>query len=257
MVVNIPSYTESPDGLSAKQLEVLQHIRLFRITTQPVARRVCFEPDATPSAVDSFFTRLRKRGLVRAAKLAGTEKYYYLTRQAYQGVFNEPMTNERVGSYALVEWFGRLLFCAQNPEARKKLHWSDFERLFPQLQDAGQQRRHVFFVDKETDIARLGLIYVDSANRFDRVVKRIRTELVGKLLSRAAWREYVIDGDRLTVAVVCTDELRAAQLRDELDAHTHWPRIRFCFEGFRELLPAVLRRHAESNRGRRPNEEGT
>jgi hypothetical protein len=257
MVENTHDNPESPDGLSAKQLEVLQHIRLFRITTQPVTRKMCFGDDATTTAIDSFLTRLRKRELVQASQLAGTEKYYYLTRQAYQAVFNEVMANNRVGSYAVVEWFGRLLFCARNPDARKKLHWSDFDRLFPQLHDTTQPRRHVFYVDKETDVARLGMIYVDPGNRFDRVVKRIRTELVGKLLARAAWREHVIDGGRLTVAVVCTDELRATQLRNELDAESHWPRIRFCFEGFRELLPVVLRRHAESNRGKRAKEEGT
>lgn len=240
----------SPDGLSDQQREVLQHIRLFRITTQNLARQACFAPDATAPGVDSFFARLRKRGFVRAAQLVGTEKYYYLTPTTYQSIFAETPVAERVGSYAVVEWYGRLLFCMRRPEARKKLHWTEFDRVFPQLRDDRQPHRHVFYVDKETGQSRLGLIYIDPGNRFDRVANRIRNKLVGNLLARAAWREHVIDGDRFTVAVVCTSPIRAAQLQQALNPAGHWPRIRFCFESAPELLPLVHRRHAESNRSR-------
>ncbi len=250
MVDETPDKATASDGLSDHQRCVLQHIRLFRITTQESARRACFAPASTPSGVDSFFARLRKRGFVRAAQLAGTEKYYYLTKKTYQSVFSEPAAEERVGSYAVVEWYGRLVFCMRQPEVRKKLHWSEFDRLFPQLHDPRQPRRHIFYIDKETGIGRLGLIYVDPGNRFDRVCNRIRNQLVGKLLAQGAWREHVIDGDRLTIAIVCTAAMRAAQLQQELDPASHWPRIRFCFEALPELLPLVHRRHAESNRNR-------
>lgn len=254
-MVDVPqTITEQADGLSDHQRCVLRHIRLFRITTQQAAAKACFPADATPSAVDSFFTRLLKRGWVRAARLAGAEKYYYLTQSAHQVVFNEPPSDERVGSYALVEWYGRLLFCMKQPDLRRKLHWSEFEQLFPQLRDPRQPRRHMFYIDKETGLSRLGYIHIDPGNRFDRVCKRIRGQLVGKLLASSAWREHVIDGDRLTISIVCASAMRAAQLQQELDAASHWPRIRFCFDAFAELLPIIHRRHAESNRRRR--EEG-
>jgi hypothetical protein len=249
-MVNNPNNPTTADGLSDQQRAVLQHIRLFRITTQDLARRGCFARDATPSGVDSFFVRLRKRGLVRAAQLMGTEKYYYLTQGTYQSAFGEAAAEERVGSFAVVEWYGRLLFCMRRPDVRKKLHWSEFDRLFPQLHDDRQPRRHVFYIDKESGQSRLGLIYVDPGNRFDRVANRLRNQLIGKLLAQAAWREHVIDGDRLTIAIVCTSAMRAAQLQQELDPASQWPRIRFCFESFQELLPLVHRRHAESNRNR-------
>lgn len=256
MVSNTDNSTP-PDGLSDQQRAVLQHIRLFRITTQDLARRACFAPEVAPPGVDSFFARMRKRGFVRAAQLVGTEKYYYLTPKTYQSVFGEAPAEERVGSYAVVEWYGRLLFCCRRPNVRQKLHWSDFDRLFPQLRDERQPRRHVFYVDKETGQSRLGLIYIDPGNRFDRVAHRIRNKLIGNLLAREAWRTHVIDGDRLTVAIVCTSPIRAAQLQDELDPASHWPRIRFCFESSPELLPLVHRRHAESNRNRDKPQEPT
>lgn len=254
-MVNNPDIPETPDGLSDQQRAVLEHIRLFRITTQSLARQACFSPDVSPAGVDSFFARLRKRGLVRAAQLVGTEKYYHLAPKTYQSVFAEAPAEERVGSYAVVEWYGRLLFCMRRPEARRKLHWTEFDRLFPQLRDARQPRRHVFYADKETGQNRLGLIYIDPGNRFDRVANRIRNKLVGGLLAHAAWREQVIDGDRLTIAIVCISPVRAAQLQQELDPGAHWPRIRFCFEPTPELLPLVHRRHAESNRNRRKPSE--
>lgn len=254
MVDEFPEST-APDGLSDHQRCVLRHIRLFRITTQEVARLACFPPEATPSGVDSFFARMRKRGFVRAAGLIGTEKYYYLTSKTYQTVFSDATAEERVGSYALVEWYGRLMFCMRQPGRRKKLHWSEFDQLFPQLRDPRQPRRHVFYIDKETSLSRLGLIYVDPGNRFDRVCNRLRNQLVGKLLAQNAWREHVIDGERLTIAVVCASAMRAAQLQQELDAGNLWPRIRFCFEACSELLPLVHRRHVESNRGRKSSPE--
>lgn len=247
--------TEHADGLSDHQRCVLRHIRLFRITTQQAAGKACFPAGTTPSAVDSFFTRLLKRGWVRAARLAGTEKYYYLTQRAYQVVFNESPSDERVGSYALVEWYGRLLFCMKQPDTRRKLHWSEFDQVFPQLRDSRQPRRHMFYIDKETGVGRLGYIHIDPGNRFDRVCRRLRGQLVGKLLASRVWRESVIDGDRLTIAIVCASAMRAAQLQQELDAPAHWPRIRFCFESFQELLPIIHRRHAESNRHRRNPQE--
>lgn len=257
MVDEQPDNLTAPDGLSDHQRCVLQHIRLFRITTQEAARRACFPREATLSGVDSFFARLRKRGFVRAAGLVATEKYYYLTHKTYQTVFSDPTAEERVGSYALVEWYGRLLFCMRQPELRRKLHWSEFDRLFPQLRDPRQPRRHVFYIDKETGVSRLGLIYVDPGNRFDRVCNRLRNQLVGKLLADIAWREHVIDGERLTIAIVCTSAMRAAQLQQELDPASQWPRIRFCFEACGELLSLVHRRHAESNRQRSKSTEST
>lgn len=255
MVTTTLAMPDGPDGISDQQRVVLEHIRLFRLTTQDLARRACFPSEATPPGVDSFFARLRKRGLVRAAQLIGTEKYYYLTPLAYQSVFSEAPVDERVGSYAAVEWYGRLLFCMRRPDVRRKLHWSEFERAFPLLRDPRQPHCHAFYVDKETGTNRLGMLYVDPGNRFDRVAGRLRNKVIGGLLAKAIWREQVIDGDRFTLAIACTSSVRAAQLQQELDPATHWPRIRFCIEALPELLPLVLRRHAESNRHRENPEE--
>lgn len=255
MVANSTNPATGEDGLSEQQRAVLEHIRLFRITTQDLARRACFPADATPAGVDSFFARLRKRGLVRAAQLIGTEKYYHLTPAVYQTVFNENAVEERVGSYAVVEWYGRLLFCMRHPDMRRKLHWTEFDRAFPMLRDPRQPRRHAFYVDKETGVHRLGMIYVDPGNRFDRVANRLRNKLIGGLLAQKIWREQLIDGDRFTLTVVCTSPVRASQLLQELDPANQCPRIRFCVEALPELLPLVHRRHSESNRNRGKTQE--
>lgn len=198
---NNPS--SKPRDLSQRQRQVLEHLRLFRISTTAVIRRHFFAADATAEAIESFMARLRRRHYIRSATLIGQEDYYWITPTGLREVFSEDVSRSSVGSYAIVECFGRLTFCNDAPETRKKLSWRDFEERYPSLRHP-RERQHQFYIDKQEGPPRLGLIHVDTGVRIERMVRKIQHHVLGKLLADPVWRTQVIDAERLTVAIVTT-----------------------------------------------------
>ena len=62
--------------MSTDQLEVLDHLGTFRITTSEAVGQLL---DAKPEAVKSFLQRLHAAGYIDSADLYGRTKYHFLT----------------------------------------------------------------------------------------------------------------------------------------------------------------------------------
>lgn len=221
--------------LSDVQRRVLEHLRLFRITTTETVNRL-FLKDATAEGVKSFLGRLMAHDFVASADLIGRRRYYYLTANGVRTLFDEdPRSAGPFTPRPLVDAYGVLAFCTAS-SGRRKLHPLEFARQFPTLVAPGLPQRN-YYVDAEDGERRIGFIAVDQGAQVSRIAAKVRSRIIGSRVKIAAWRTDVIDKRRFVVAVVTTTEEKAAKLREALSD----PLVSFRVEVVPEIL-AILDR---------------
>ena len=227
--------------LTAGQRRVLEHVRLFRITTQDVLERLYFR--GREKNVKSFLQRLRKRGFLDFAPLTSRRNYYHLTQRGLQLLGAPDLRAGPLKGDSLVERYGILEFCSRRPAARQKLSKEDFATRFPQLAPRNMPGT-CYYVDAEEEPRRYGWVYVHRSAPAWRVQTRVVQNILGRRYAHEEWKR-VIDAGQFAVAVVSSTAQKSAELREIFSGD--WPQVTFRFEVIEELLP-ILDRQVEDAR---------
>lgn len=217
--------------LSPEQLEVLGHLRTFRVSTAEVVRELFFE-EGTPEGVKSFLQRLRARGLIASADLFGTTDYHFLTNDGLRLFGDPPKRTVGLNSSALAEAYGILRFCTRT-RGRTKLRKDQFQAKFPELV-VKTMRATNYYLDDEEEPRRIGAIYVDRGIDTSKVGRRVGQTIIRKRLVDSTWRTNVLHSRRFAVGVVTPTEHKVATLRARFARE--WEGIAFRFEVVPELL---------------------
>lgn len=226
--------------LSPEQLEVLGHLRTFRISTAEVVRELFFE-EGTAEGVKSFLQRLRARRLIASADLFGTTDYHVLTNDGLRLFGDPPKRTAGLNSSALAEAYGILRFCTSSGH-RRKLRKDQFQAQFPELATRGVRGTN-YYLDDEEKPRRIGFIYVDRGIETSKVGRRVGAVAIKKRLEDSTWRTQVLHSRRFAVAIVTPSEHKVATLRARLERE--WEYVTFRFHVLPELLLIRdRRRHA-------------
>lgn len=181
-------------------MDILAHIRAFRMTTMPVLQRLFFA-DQDVEAVRSWKRRLRRAGLIDTAPFIGSDRYIHLTVAGWKKLGDEPPKGRTtLTAFPLARQYGMLAFCCLLVTVQRKLTGQEFIEKFPALADNALPK-HYYYVDKDTQPQRLGFIYVDHGRRAQRIHQRYR-DIVRQRFNHPRWREDVLNRDRFIVAIV-------------------------------------------------------
>lgn len=228
-------------AMSTDQLEVLKHLRTFRVTTAEVLRELFF-PDGTAEGLKSFLQRLRARGVIASADLYGTVDYHYLSNDGLRLFGDPPRRSKALDPNALAESYGMLRFCVARQKERTKLRKDQFAASFPELVARGARATN-YYLDDEEEPRRIGFIYVDRGIETSKVARRVGAVAIKKRLEHDAWRTSVIHSRRFSVGIVTPSEQKVSTLRARLERD--WESVAFRFEVVPELLLIRdRRRHA-------------
>ena len=225
--------------MSTDQLEVLDHLGTFRITTSEAVGRLL---DAKPEAVKSFLQRLHAAGYIDSADLYGRTKYHFLTAVGLRLVGLPDRKRGSLNPNPLAEAFGILRFCLADPKARLKLRTDEFRERFPTLAPHGMRASNYYY-DSADEPGRIGFIYVDRGIETSKVARRVGAMAISKRLRHPNWRTSVLDAHRFAVGIVTPAPQKVETLRARLERD--WPFVAFRFHVVPELLLIRdRRRHA-------------
>jgi len=236
-VVNPP--TDPRFGLTALDMQILEHVRRFGMTTQEVAHHL-FYADATLEAAKSRLRRLREKGWLATADLSARtpdlrakRSYYHLTPQALERLFARPAKYGKAqGPQALFEAYGILLFCCMRSIPRYRFMRSEFEQAYPDLSRPGLPAR-LYYRDIEDEQERIGYIYVHRSAHCRRVVRKCR-EVVAKRFRIPAWARR-INQEGIVIAIVTSAPQSARQIAEAI-YREKWHQVRFRIEAWQDLL---------------------
>ena len=225
--------------MSTDQLEVLDHLGTFRITTSEAVGQLL---DAKPEAVKSFLQRLHAAGYIDSADLYGRTKYHFLTVVGLRLVGLPDRKRGSLNPNPLAEAFGILRFCLADPKARLKLRTDEFRERFPTLAPRGMRASNYYY-DSADEPGRIGFIYVDRGISVSKVAGKVRGMIIGPRFEHEPWRSSVLDRQLFAVGIATPTAEKASQLQRDLTET--WPAVTFRFEVVPELLLIRdRRRHA-------------
>ena len=226
--------------LSSEQLEVLRHLRTFRVSTADIVRETFFQA-GTSEGVKSFLQRLRARELIASADLFGATDYHFLTNEGLRLFGDPPKRTAGLNSNALAEAYGILRFCSSS-DHRRKLRKDQFTTQFPELATRGVRATNYYLDDEQTP-RRIGFVYVDRGIETSKVARRVGAMAISKRLRHPNWRTSVLDAHRFAVGIVTPAPQKVETLRARLERD--WPFVAFRFHVVPELLLIRdRRRHA-------------
>lgn len=221
--------------LTERDVEILGHIRRFRMTTSDVLHRLFFKGNEI-DAVKSWVRRLRDADYLQTADLITPRKYLYLRPKAVRKLYGESgKMAKALGVFALARQFGILSFCCLGETAHRKLTVFEFKDMFPSLAD-NSLPKDFYYVDKSGATQRLGFIYVDHGCANERIYQRYR-HIVAQRYRIAAWRQEVIEPDRFTVAIVTAKPEKKKRI-EEVFAERK-PMVPYCVEAVPDLIHLV------------------
>lgn len=186
--------------LTERDLEILEHMRTFRMTTMPVLHRLFFA-DQDIDAVRSWKRRMRGAGLIDTAPFVRYEKYLHLTLAGWKKLGEQPPKGRTtLTEFPLARQYGMLAFCCLLDTVQRKLTAREFVEKFPSLADNSMPKDY-YYVDKDSQPQRLGFIYVDHGRKAERVYQRYR-DIIRQRFKHPPWRQDVIERGRFIVAIV-------------------------------------------------------
>jgi hypothetical protein len=222
--------------LTPRDVEILNHIRAFRMTTMEVLHRLFFEGQDI-EAVKSWQRRLRHAGFIETAHFIKPRKYIFLTGDAVQKLYGEP---EKAGGalspFVLARQYGALAFCCLTGSVHRKLTFREFREKFPALAENKRLPTDFYYIDKDTQPNRLGFIYVDHGRRAERIYQRYR-QIVAQRYKLQTWREQVINRDRFIVAVVVAKQEKRARVEEAFRARR--PTVAYRVEVVPDLIHLI------------------
>ncbi len=197
--------------MEKRDLAILRHVGLYRITLRPVLERVIFEGRSCGAVLQ----RLRSEGLLQVGKFPRNVSYYQLTPKAAALLALPVSRATPFGAQALHTHLGILWFCCMGQARRYRLEPDKLARLFPKQTLPGD---HCIDEEKQ-DKPRIYRIYVPDAHAAMRnVIREIRTNFRESTAIREL--DKWVEGHRYAFAILVETPERRAALKAALKA-TH------------------------------------
>jgi len=194
--------------MEERDLKILQHVGLYRISLRPVLQRLFFG-DANPGAV---LQRLREEGWLRTGKLPRNVSYYQLTGKA-AGYLDLPLSRATpFGAQALLGHLATLWFCCMQQTPRYRVDEDKLDRLFPQGAPSGDH-----CVEGGAPKSRVYRVCVPNAEaRIRNIVRQART-IYRRAIAVPGLGRWVAD-HRYAFAILVEMQERKSALKDALQA---------------------------------------
>lgn len=195
--------------MKERDLAILRHTGLYRITLRPVLERLFFGGKSCGAVLQ----RLRSDdGLLQLGKLPRRVSYYQLTPKAAAQLGLPVSRTTPFGTQALHRHLSILWFCCMGQPRRFRLEPDKLERLFPSHPPAGDH-----CVEEGDKKSRIYHLYTPDAHAAMRnVIREIRANLNEACANRAL--DKWLEGQRYSFAVLVETPERRAALRSALKA---------------------------------------
>lgn len=192
-----------------RDLTILRHVGLYRITLRPVLERVIFEGRSCGAVLQ----RLRSEGLLQVGKFPRNVSYYQLTPKA-TAILALPVSRATpFGAQALHTHLAVLWFCCMGQARRFRLEPEKLGRLFPKQTPSGD---HCLDEEKK-DKPRIYRLYAPDAHAATRnVVREIRASFHESTDNREL--DKWVEAHRYAFAILVETPERRAALKAALKA---------------------------------------
>lgn len=215
--------------------EIFEHLARYRLTTREVLHRLFFE-DSQINAVSKVVSRLVKSELLAPHPLDASRKYFTIGPAAASRLGLPRKWCKPLGSQALPNELGTLLFCCGGAATRRRLKVGEIAKKQPGLLGKGVDSSHYYLEENpETEQTLLGYIRVDQGGPPDHIARKCAQD-IEKRTKTPALRE-LIESDRFVIAVVTCSEAKLEAIRENF-ARRQW-NVRFRLE-FREELASLI-----------------
>lgn len=214
--------------LQERDLDVLQHVRRYKMTVLRALERQPFFAGCGPYAVENVVRRLREGGWLKSEWLydgyvqtggrtpqPNRYRYYHLTAKAANLLGEHPSSARPLKDEPKCRAYAVLAFCCFGEPQREKLTPHEYREMFPELDRKGE--RINYYIDAQGPQKRLGYIRVDYGGygRWDRLIASCQDD-IRKRCDNRAFRQLVLEGG-FVICVITALEQKAARLRAALE----------------------------------------
>ncbi len=223
-----------------RDYDILQHLRLYHLTTREVLHRLFFQ-DAELNAVTKVTSRLVDHGFLNRYELPGGRSYFVFGNEGVKLFGASPKHTRAFGAQALPREYGILHFCCMSQPPREKLPTGEVLAKMPDVQGKRLDPSH-YYLDRDGENTRLGHMRVVLSGPPDYIVRKCREDV--EAYQGCASLSDLIAKDKLLLALLVATPERAAVTKEALLKH-RWP-LRFRVEVVAELthvlapLPSIL-----------------
>ncbi|MFN3194030.1 MAG: hypothetical protein ACE361_26210 [Aureliella sp.] len=227
-----------------RDLEILDHLMRYRLTTREILQRLFFE-DSDISAVSKVTTRLIDRGALNKGDLDG-ERVYYTIGSYGAEIFGLNRNKAKLlGPQARVDNYAILQFCCGGEITRQRLLVRELRPIFGGKIPPKKLRPAMYYLDDEGAQKRLACIRVEQGSEPDHIVRRARDFLERAVTNPVLDR--LVREHQFMITILTTYPQKKLQIEEAILRHS-WP-ITFRVEAIDGLAEvAALGRRARTQR---------
>lgn len=199
-------------GLEQRDLELLEHVRRYRITVPEAVSTLPSFVATGKHAAKNVLRRLSGSGrYLKSAPLYRTRRYYHLTPKGARLLGEHESLGKPLTPDPLIRAYAILAFCKLQGRSHERLTPAEFEGHFPELVRRGQ--RTEYYIDSDESGHRLSYIRVDygGQGRWDRLIARLRKD-ISKRCEAEAFRKLILSGE-FSLTVLTALPQKAERLR--------------------------------------------
>ncbi len=192
--------------MEERDLRILHHVGLYRITLRPVLERLFFAGTSCGNVVQ----RLRQHGYLRTGKLPGNISYYQLTPSAATTIGLPVSRGTVFRAQALQQHLSILYFCCMQDTRRYRI---ENEQLSQSFQEHPPQGDHC--IEETPNRKRLYHLYVPAPNTSIRnIIREIRHDF-RQAIANSGVRPWIA-GRMYAFAVLVDTPQRRSTVREQL-----------------------------------------
>ena len=160
-----------------RDLDVLEHVRRYKLTTKAALRTQPFFQGAGKYAVDTVVDRLKSREHFSSHQLSNGQVYFQLGRAAANLLGVHERISRPLGDEPAIRAYTILSFCCLQGEQREQLTREELERAFPGSYERGA--RVTYYIDNEGTHDRLAYLRVDmgAVTRWDKLLTKLKQDI--------------------------------------------------------------------------------
>jgi len=231
-----PTKNRAGGRLTARELEVIDHVARYRLTTVSVLCRTHLS-GVSRGAVGKVVSRLCSADYLQSYPLFHPTRYYVLGTQGTKSLGLAVHRSLPLGPQSLPMEYAALLYATLGKQLRKRLNIREVLALYPWLPAALATAPHCF--DETHGV--LELLRVDLGGPADHVARKCLADIN----ARRRLREFspLVRSGKFRLVVITSTPAKAAALRQAIDRHD-WPAdFPIHFSIVADLLSLTARNH--------------
>lgn len=247
MVIS-PDSPSPPPELQARDIELLEHVRRYRITVPQALATLTGFQGLAPNAITKVTSRLVNRGYLSRHTLFYPRHYFMLGREAARMYQLWPgRWCDALGMQALANDYGSLYFCRLMSPLRERITQDELRQSFSDFFEGNQRGIDStrYYWDYQGGKKRLASIRVD----FNTTTRRLVNHCVGDITKRLripALRRLILN-DQYLISIVTLRPQRAKQIHADLKKRRYpikalrqerWP-VKFRVKVCTDLVPLL------------------